>query len=94
MEKVLDFILNLFLEDGIIIAVAAFILGQILKGFKKIPNNIIPLAGGVVGAVLGCVTPGVFPGKDLVTSGILGLALGWAATGGYETIKQLKKKGV
>ena len=94
MEKVLDFILNLFLEDGVIIAVAAFILGQILKGFKKIPNNIIPLVGGVVGITLGCTIPGIFPGKDLITSGILGLALGWAATGGYETIKRLKiKKG-
>lgn len=92
MEKVLDFILNLFLEDGVIIAVAAFILGQILKGFKKIPNNIIPLVGGIVGIILGCTIPGIFPGKDLITSGILGLALGWAATGGYETIKRLKTK--
>lgn len=94
MDKVMEFIMNLFLDNGVIIAVAAFILGQILKGFKKIPNNIIPLVGGVVGIILGCIIPGLFPGKDIVTSGILGLALGWAATGGYETVKQLTKKGV
>ena len=45
----------------------------------------------LLGALLGCTIPGLFEGKDIITSGILGLALGWAATGGYETIKQLKK---
>ena len=35
----------------------------------------------------------IFTDKDIVTSAILGLALGWGATGGYETIKQLTKKG-
>ena len=92
MENILDFIMNLFVTDGIIIAVAAFVVGQIIKGFKKIPNNIIPLVAGVLGIILGIVIPGLFPGKDIITSGVLGLALGWAATGGFETIKNLKKK--
>lgn len=92
MDNILDFIMNLFVTDGIIIAVAAFVVGQIIKGFKKIPNNIIPLVAGVLGIILGIAIPNLFPGKDIVTSGILGLALGWAATGGFETIKNLKKK--
>ena len=91
MDNILNFIMNLFVTDGIIIAVAAFVVGQIIKGFKKIPNNIIPLVAGVLGIILGIVIPGLFPGKDIVTSGILGLALGWAATGGFETVKNLKK---
>ena len=91
MENVFEFILNLFLNNGIIIAVATFIVGQIVKGFKQIPNNVIPLLGGIIGIILGVTTPGLFEGKDVITSGILGLALGWAATGGYETIKQIKK---
>ena len=91
MENVFEFILNLFLNNGIIIAVATFIVGQIVKGFKKIPNNVIPLLGGIIGIILGVTIPGLFEGKDVITSGILGLALGWAATGGYETIKQIKK---
>ena len=91
MENVFEFILNLFLDNGIIIAVATFIVGQIVKGFKQIPNNVIPLLGGIIGIILGVTTPGLFEGKDVITSGILGLALGWAATGGYETIKQIKK---
>ena len=91
MENVFEFILNLFLNNGIIIAVATFIVGQIVKGFKQIPNNVIPLLGGIIGTILGVTIPGLFEGKDVITSGILGLALGWAATGGYETIKQIKK---
>lgn len=92
MEEIFNFIINLFVEEGIIIAVAAFIVGQIIKPLK-VPNKFIPLIGGVLGAVLGIVLPTVFEGKDIVTCGILGLALGWGATGGYETIKQLRKGG-
>lgn len=92
MDAITDFIANLFLTNGIIIAVAAFVVGQILKGFDKIPNNIIPLVGGILGIVLGITIPNLFEGKDIITSGILGLALGWAATGGYETIKNLKRR--
>ena len=92
MEEILKFIAELFFTNGIIIAVAAYVVGEILKGFKKIPNNIIPLVGGILGIILGITIPNLFEGKDMITSGILGLALGWAATGGYETIKNLTKK--
>lgn len=91
MENMFDFILTLFLDNGVIIAAAAFVVGQIVKGFKKIPNNFIPLIGGIIGILLGIFIPGIFEGKDIVTSGILGMLLGWGATGGYETIKQIKK---
>lgn len=91
MERIIDFIMELFLTNGIIIAVGAFVVGQIVKGFEKIPKNIIPLIGGLLGVILGITSPNLFPEKDTVTSAILGLALGWSATGGYETIKQLKE---
>mgnify|MGYP003310599009 CR=1 FL=1 len=92
MEEILNFILNLFVEEGIIIAVAAFVVGEIVKPLK-VPNKLIPLIGGILGILLGIFLPTVFADKDIVTSAILGLALGWGATGGYETIKQLTKKG-
>lgn len=92
MEKITEFIAELFLTNGIIIAVGAFVIGQIIKGFEKIPKSIIPLVGGLLGIILGIISPNLFPEKDTVTSAILGLALGWSATGGYETIKQLKEE--
>lgn len=90
MEEIFNFIANLFVGEGLIIAVAAFVVGQIMKSLK-VPNKFIPLIGGILGVVLGICIPGVFTGKDIVTCGVLGLALGWAATGGYETIKQLRR---
>lgn len=91
MEKVFDFIAELFLTNGIIIAAAAFVIAEIIKKIG-VPGKFIPLIGGVVGILLGILIPNIFPGKDIVTAGVLGLCLGWAATGGFETIKQLKEK--
>ena len=90
MEAVFDFILNLFFSNGLIIAVTAFVIGSIVKKLSIIPNKYIPLIGGVLGIILGVAIPDLFVGKDIVTSGVLGLVLGWAATGGYESIKSLK----
>lgn len=90
MDTMYEFISNLFLDNGIIIAVCAFVVGQILKGISKIPNYVIPIVGGLLGIFLGMFIPNLFEGKDIITSAVLGLALGWAATGGYETIKNLK----
>ena len=90
MENVYEFIIELFVGQGLIIAVATFVLGMIIKqALKFIPNDFIPLIGGVVGILLGIYIPDIFPGADYITAGIKGLALGWAATGGYETVKNL-----
>lgn len=91
MENVWSFIVNLFLTDGIIIAAASFVIGETVKRLE-INNKYIPLIGGVVGILLGILIPNIFPNRDIITSGVMGLCLGWAATGGFETIKQLKKK--
>lgn len=91
MENVYDFIVNLFVSDGLIIAVATFVIGMIVKqSLKFISNDLIPLIGGIVGILLGIFIPDIFPGKDILTSAICGLALGWASTGGFETFKNLK----
>lgn len=94
MENVYSFILDLFVGDGLLIALAAFVLGEIIKSsIKFIKNDYIPLIGGIVGIVLGIFIPDIFPDEHILVAGIYGLALGWAATGGYETIKNLKNKG-
>ena len=90
MENVMEFILNLLVGEGLIIAVATFVVGEIVKGLNFIPNKYIPLIGGVLGIILGIIMPGVFAEKDVINSAVLGLVLGWAATGGYETVRNLK----
>lgn len=93
MENVFSFITDLFLSDGIIIAVAVYVLGEIVKtSIKFIKNQYIPLLGGVAGVILGLTIPTIFPEADIMTKAIYGLALGWAATGGFETFKGLTKK--
>ena len=92
MENVFQYILDLLVGKGIVILVAVFVLGTIIKqSIKFIPNCFIPLIGGVVGILLAILIPGLFENTDVITRGIYGLALGWAATGGYETIKNFKK---
>lgn len=91
MDNVINFILDLFVSNGVIIAVAAFVVGRIIKPIKSIPSNVIPIVGGVLGIALGMLIPDLFEGKDLATSAVMGLALGWAATGGYETIRNIKE---
>ncbi len=92
MNNIMDFIVNLVLNEGIIIAVAAFVVGEIIKTLAFIPDKYIPLIGGILGIILGITIPHVFVDRDIITSGILGLTLGWAATGGYETVNQLRKE--
>lgn len=88
MENIIEFIANLFVGEGILIAVAAFIIAEIIKkSLDFIPNKYIPLIGGIVGILLGLAVPGVFPDTAIAICAIKGLALGWAATGAWETFK-------
>lgn len=91
MDKILDFIANLFLTNGIIIAAAAYVIAEINKKLG-VSDKYIPLIGGIVGIILGICIPNIFPKQDIISAGVMGLCLGWAATGGFETIKQLTKK--
>lgn len=92
MNEILKFIEDLFLSNGIVIAVGCFVVGQIIKSaLDMIPNKYIPLICGILGAVAGATIPGIFPDTHVVIAAINGLALGWAATGGVETIKGLKE---
>lgn len=93
MQEIFDFIFN----NGVVIIVGCFIIGEIIKkSLSFIPNQMIPLIGGVLGIVAALLIPSVFPEVDTGTKIIYGLACGWAATGGYETIRNLPelfKKG-
>lgn len=90
MNNIYQYIIDLFVGNGLIIAVGTFVTGEIIKkSIKVIHKDFIPLIGGIIGILLGIFIPDIFAGKDLLTAAICGLALGWASTGGYETVKNL-----
>lgn len=93
MENITQYIADLFLTNGIVIAVGAFVLGQIIKTINFIPDKYIPLIGGCLGALSGVFVPVLFPDVHWFIALVNGLALGWAATGGYETVTNLIRKG-
>lgn len=90
MENILNYLQELFMSNGIAIAVGSFVIGEMIKKTELIDNKWIPLIGGGLGCVLGAVVPSFFPDTNIVVATINGLALGWAATGGYETFRNLK----
>ena len=90
LEMITAYLSDLFMSNGFIIAVGAYVVGVVIKqSLDFIPNKYIPLIGGILGALAGGLVPGLFPDANRLTAVINGLALGWAATGGYETIRNL-----
>ena len=75
------------------ITVICFLLASAVKA-TKIPNKWLPTICGAAGAALGAlalyIMPG-YPASDLLTAIAVGIVSGFAATGGYEAIKQLRK---
>lgn len=85
---ILQYIYDLFVGNGVAIAAGAFVVGQIIKQVNLIDNKYIPLICGTIGAIVG---PFLLDSSGILIAVIQGLLLGWAATGGVETVKQLKK---
>lgn len=75
------------------ITVIAYLVGEAVK-VSPIDKKFIPLVCGVVGGVLGVTAlyfmPS-FPASDPISAAAVGIVSGLAATGAYETIKQIKE---
>ncbi len=91
MENITELIDRLLMGNGIIIAAAAYVLAEIIKVSLPALKRFIPLIGGVVGILLGVLVPSIFEGSDPLSAAVMGMALGWAATGAFETIKSCRK---
>ena len=91
MEQIFEYINQLFVGNGIVIAVGGYILGVIIKqSLDFIPNKYIPLICGVIGALSAAFVPELFPDTAVYIKAVNGLALGWAATGAFEAVRNLK----
>lgn len=79
-----------------VIAVVCYLVGLGLKAWDVWDDRKIPVAMGVVGAVLGLLAyyfwPVVIPTEDPITAAAIGIVSGLAATGINQIYKQATKE--
>jgi Na+/H+-dicarboxylate symporter len=85
------------MQTGTVLAIVviAYLVGLGIKCIPKIPDKIIPVVVGFVGAILGVVGMYVipdFPANDVLNAIAVGIVSGLASTGVHQAIKQLEKK--
>ncbi len=72
------------------IVVICYLVGLIVKNFvSKIDNGYIPIINGVVGIVIACLMSKAVS-FDIIAQGVVS---GWASTGLFESIRNMKNKG-
>lgn len=91
MENITEFINELIVGKGIVVAAASYVVAEIIKVSLPSLKYYIPLIGGILGLAMGALIPTIFPGEDHFTAAIMGMALGWAATGAFETVKGCRR---
>lgn len=88
MEEVLSKIMgDIILGEGLFIVLVAYVLGDIIKKATPIDNRFIPAIIACISAAVAVFTP--FIEGAVVVKILKGVILGWAATGGYETIRNI-----
>lgn len=94
-QTILDFIKELFVGNGLVIAVATYVIAEVVKPLlQEEHRKFIPLGVAIIGAILGVAIKGIFPNDDIIVCAIKGMALGWASTGLYEMFKNLASGSV
>lgn len=87
MENVLVLFQSIF-EEGILILLCCYVLGELVKRIDKINNEDIPIVVSIAGVILAIISKSfIFPEDPYIIVGFKGLILGWASTGGYELIR-------
>lgn len=87
MEQFTEIIQNLMIPT---IVITCYIVGEIIKRWiSDVDNKFIPTINAILGVILACwinwaITPEIV---------VAGLVSGWASTGAFEFIRNLKKEG-
>ena len=79
----------------ITITICCYLAGMFFKASKLILDELIPVAMGILGAILGVVawiTVPAFPAEDWLNAVAVGIVSGLAATGTNQIYKQLTKE--
>ena len=77
--------------DYILIILGLGIVGEMLKKFTTLPSwlltTVLPILGGIITGVIYATSNEVLQSAAFIENICVGLIMGWAATGGYEFIK-------
>ena len=86
--EVLDFVLQYVPLDYVFIVGGLIVIGEMLKKFTTLPNQLLTTALPILGAILTGIIYGagaeVFNMAEMIKQICIGLLIGWSATGGYE----------
>lgn len=87
----MDIIFQYIPLDYILIVLGLAVVGEMFKKFTTLPNyfltTALPVLGAAVMGVIYGTSAEVLVVADLIKQICIGLLMGWAATGGYEFIK-------
>ena len=98
MEDIFNIISAYLPANYIIICLGLIVIGEMLKKFTVLPNQLLtttlPILGAVITAVDYSFSTESFTIASLIQQICLGLLIGWSATGGFEWFKNTFVKKV
>lgn len=89
--EIFELIFSYIPLDYVLIILGLGVIGEMLKKFTTLPNwlltTVLPILGGIITGVIYATSNEVLQSAPFVENICIGLIMGWAATGGYEFIK-------
>lgn len=91
MEEIVNIISAYLPANYIIICLGLIVIGEMLKKFTVLPNQLLTTALPILGAVITAIdyvfSVECFEVSSLIQQICSGLLIGWSATGGFEWFK-------
>lgn len=86
--ELFEFIFQYIPLDYILIVGGLIVIGEMLKKFTVLPNQLLttalPVLGAVIMGIIYSTGASVFEAAEFIKQICVGLLIGWASTGGYE----------
>lgn len=89
--ELFEFIFQYIPLDYVLIVGGLIVIGEMLKKFTTLPNQLLttalPVLGAVIMGIIYSTGAEVFVAAEFIKQICVGLLMGWASTGGYEWFK-------
>lgn len=86
--ELFEFIFQYIPLDYILIVGGLIVIGEMLKKFTVLPNQLLttalPVLGAVIMGIIYSTGASIFEAAEFIKQICVGLLMGWASTGGYE----------